>query len=328
MSNNNFTTPLSSGNKPENAPQTPAQPGNPTRNIKPSSPNGKDEEKSNTGVVIGVAAGASVAAGVAAAYAADKIMSDPEEPLAEGSEAVGDAASGLFAVNNTEVKIEEHTHKTPAENEGEVNEDEISDFQMAALDHADSEYDLWAGTEPASETPENDNLAESDILPDVDPDLLTADLTEDVYLVDPDDVETPGFYNPTSMEVVNIDGHMETWVGAELPAGEQVYLIDSDGDGSFDQVYSLDGQPLNTDQLAFTTVDDAKAILMDNGVEIPGDESNLTASVSMGDINETADDFNDSIGGETFDQDFTADATPDLGGADDFGGADSFSDDL
>ena len=303
MNDNNCTTPLASLN--DNEYNKPAA-GKKSAPAVPHVANRKDAVKKDEGMstgtkaaVVGVAAVGSVAAGVGAAVAADKIFNGNEaepaaaDPAASGSEGVSGTANGIFTApddNGPATPAGQQPGNDVPAHPGDVVKDNPDDNPGGEKDGADSE--LQAGTvertpEPGpGKTTTEDEYDVAD-LPDVDPNVVTADIDDDVVMIDDSDIETPGyFFDPTGIEVVNINGEMATAVEAVLPEGDVVYLVDSDNDGNFDAVYDAYGNILaDGEDLASTTVDDARAVLIDRGID-PGTDEIVADNITMADVDE------------------------------------------
>ncbi len=325
--NNNFTTPLSDNTQVGNLNNAPAPETVDINANEPVAAEAAENEKRNglSGAAVAGIAGAAVVSGVGLAYAANQVINGDGETVADEASDLSDAGSGIYEG----APVPPDTPKAPSTpkdpEDGAIAEEDLTDFQRSTVDHADSNFADW-NEDPETGTPSNPggntDLAE---LPDVDPDLATADMAQDVYLIDEVDEGDPSyFFNPTDMAVANIDGSMVTAVEATLPTGETVYLLDSDGDGNFDVVYDSDGNAIaDGSDLTATTVDDAASILMDKGVDVPGADGNEVAE--MADVNEFVDDSNGQM---AFEPDGLEEPAIEEPGVDDLASIDDFGADM
>lgn len=151
--------------------------------------------------------------------------------------------------------------------------------------------------QPVTPSAESQSVASNepikiDDLEDVDP-MLLADELADVELIDTNAANDPRFFNPTEVyQATNINGQQESVVAAQLPTGEQVFLVDSNQDGAFERVTDVNGNVLaNGDDLVATTVDDAIAVLNNDGGYVGGGEMADNTPV-MGDVDEIVSDGN------------------------------------
>lgn len=233
---------------------------NHTPNIPPIPVKGAAAAASAKGGVAAAAVSAAggAAAGIGGAYVVEKINEEPVE-IAELDE-TSVPESPKVEVKPEPVVASSETTSATAE-VTPVNDNPAQPQQPAAVEQPAQNV---TPAQPAEQPVTNNEPIKIDDLEDVDP-MLLADELSDVELIDTEAAGDPRFFTPTDYyQATNISGQQEAVVAAQLPTGEQVFLVDSNQDGAFERVTDVNGNVLaDGDDLVATTVDDAIAVLND-----------------------------------------------------------------
>lgn len=221
--------------------------------------------KGGAAVAAAVSAAGGAAAGIGGAYIAEKINEEPVE-IAEIDETVAPASPKEEVKPEPVVSDQPETPSATAEVTPAA-ETPAHTSQPAAEQPAQNVTPSQPAEQPVAPVEQpvaNNEPIKIDDLDDVDP-MLLADELADVELIDTEAAGDPRFFTPTDYyQATNISGQQEAVVAAQLPTGEQVFLVDSNQDGAFERVTDVNGNILaDGDDLVATTVDDAIAVLND-----------------------------------------------------------------
>lgn len=143
-----------------------------------------------------------------------------------------------------------------------------------------------ASTNEASvnEASTNEVNAEVDVndIPDVDPTLVAQNLTDDVIMVDPTDIDMENMDIAAVGTVQTVDGEVLTAAQFIGDNGETLYMVDVNGNGSYDVVTDDTGDVL-AEVPSTLTVSDTESIVSTNnddyGYLAQNDSDNATDAV-------------------------------------------------
>lgn len=136
----------------------------------------------------------------------------------------------------------------------------------------------------ANEASTNEVNAEVDVndIPDVDPTLVAQNLTDDVIMVDPTDIDMENMDIAAVGTVQTVDGEVLTAAQFIGDNGETLYMVDVNGNGSYDVVTDDTGNVL-ADVPSTLTVSDTESIVSTNnddyGYLAQNDSDNATDAV-------------------------------------------------
>ena len=121
-----------------------------------------------------------------------------------------------------------------------------------------------------------------DDIPDVDPTLVAQNLTDDVIMVDPTDIDMENMDIASVGTVETVDGEVLTAAQIVGDNGETLYMVDVNGNGSYDVVTDDTGNVL-ADVPSTLTVSDTESIIGTNnddyGYLAQNDSDNPTNAV-------------------------------------------------
>lgn len=150
--------------------------------------------------------------------------------------------------------------------------------------------ELAATNEPSAngattnEASTNEVNAEVDVndIPDVDPTLVAQNLTDDVIMVDPTDIDMENMDIAAVGTVQTVDGEVLTAAQFIGDNGETLYMVDVNGNGSYDVVTDDTGNVL-AEVPSTLTVSDTESIVSTNnddyGYLAQNDSDNATDAV-------------------------------------------------
>lgn len=136
----------------------------------------------------------------------------------------------------------------------------------------------------ANEASNNEVNAEVDVndIPDVDPTLVAQNLTDDVIMVDPTDIDMENMDIAAVGTVQTVDGEVLTAAQFIGDNGETLYMVDVNGNGSYDVVTDDTGNVL-AEVPSTLTVSDTESIVSTNnddyGYLAQNDSDNATDAV-------------------------------------------------
>lgn len=136
----------------------------------------------------------------------------------------------------------------------------------------------------ANEASTNEVNAEVDVndIPDVDPTLVAQNLTDDVIMVDPTDIDMENMDIAAVGTVQTVDGEVLTAAQFIGDNGETLYMVDVNGNGSYDVVTDDTGNVL-AEVPSTLTVSDTESIVSTNnddyGYLAHNDSDNATDAV-------------------------------------------------
>ena len=179
----------------------------------------------------------------------------------QSAQAAGHAAAGNSAAETTAEPQPQATVEEPAAtNEPSANE---------------------ASTNEASTNEVNAEVDVNDI-PDVDPTLVAQNLTDDVIMVDPTDIDMENMDIAAVGTVQTVDGEVLTAAQFIGDNGETLYMVDVNGNGSYDVVTDDTGNVL-AEVPSTLTVSDTESIVSTNnddyGYLAQNDSDNATDAV-------------------------------------------------
>lgn len=135
-----------------------------------------------------------------------------------------------------------------------------------------------------NEASTNEVNAEVDVndIPDVDPTLVAQNLTDDVIMVDPTDIDMENMDIAAVGTVQTVDGEVLTAAQFIGDNGETLYMVDVNGNGSYDVVTDDTGNVL-AEVPSTLTVSDTESIVSTNnddyGYLAQNDSDNATDAV-------------------------------------------------
>ena len=133
-----------------------------------------------------------------------------------------------------------------------------------------------------SSTNEVNTEVNVDDIPDVDPNLVAQNLTDDVIMVDPTDIDMENMDIAAVGTVETVDGEVLTAAQIVGDNGETLYMVDVNGNGSYDVVTDDTGNVL-AEVPSTLTVSDTESIIGTNnddyGYLAQNDSDNPTDAV-------------------------------------------------
>lgn len=119
----------------------------------------------------------------------------------------------------------------------------------------------------ANEASTNEVNAEVDVndIPDVDPTLVAQNLTDDVIMVDPTDIDMANMDIAAVGTVETVDGEVLTAAQFIGDNGETMYMVDVNGNGSYDVVTDETGNLLAEVPSTLTISDSESIVSANNG---------------------------------------------------------------
>lgn len=120
------------------------------------------------------------------------------------------------------------------------------------------------GTTPGNSHPEQDVINTEDI-PNVDPNLIAHNLTDDVIMVDPADIDAGNLDIAAVGNIETVDGQTLTAAQFTGDNGETLYMVDVDGDHTYDIVTDASGNVLANIPSTVTVSDTENIIGVNNG---------------------------------------------------------------
>lgn len=119
----------------------------------------------------------------------------------------------------------------------------------------------------ANESSTNEVTAEVNVddIPDVDPTLVAQNLTDDVIMVDPTDIDMANMDIAAVGTVETVDGEVLTAAQFIGDNGETMYMVDVNGNGSYDVVTDETGNLLAEVPSTLTVSDSESIVSANNG---------------------------------------------------------------
>lgn len=145
-----------------------------------------------------------------------------------------------------------------------------------------------------NEASTNEVNAEVDVndIPDVDPTLVAQNLTDDVIMVDPTDIDMENMDIAAVGTVQTVDGEVLTAAQFIGDNGETLYMVDVNGNGSYDVVTDDTGNVL-AEVPSTLTVSDTESIVSTNnddyGYLAQNDSDNATDAVADNAMDDVVD---------------------------------------
>lgn len=204
----------------------------------------------------GAALAGAAALGAAAVVSADIIRGDEQLDVVDPIAPTDDINSQEEIVDVEPVAEEDATTATIAEEA--AHEASVAEPQpQAAEDHSS-----------ASSNQHHDTVSGeivTDDIPDVDPKIIAQDLTDDIIIVDPTDIDAANIDIASVTTGETIDG--ETITAAQFTGenGETLYMVDVNGDNVYDVVADSEGNYLGQMPTTLTVSDSENLIGVNSG---------------------------------------------------------------
>ena len=199
----------------------------------------------------------------------------------QSAQAAGHAAAGHTAAETTAEPQPQATVEEPSgTNEPSANGTTANE----ASTNGASANEASTNGASANEASTNEVNAEVDVndIPDVDPTLVAQNLTDDVIMVDPTDIDMENMDIAAVGTVQTVDGEVLTAAQFIGDNGETLYMVDVNGNGSYDVVTDDTGNVL-ADVPSTLTVSDTESIVSTNnddyGYLAQNDSDNATDAV-------------------------------------------------
>lgn len=197
------------------------------------------------------------------------------------TQAAGHAAAGHTAAETTAEPQPQATVEEPAAtNEPSANGTTANE----ASTNGASANEASTNGASANEASTNEVNTEVDVndIPDVDPTLVAQNLTDDVIMVDPTDIDMENMDIAAVGTVQTVDGEVLTAAQFIGDNGETLYMVDVNGNGSYDVVTDDTGNVL-AEVPSTLTVSDTESIVSTNnddyGYLAQNDSDNATDAV-------------------------------------------------
>ena len=224
--------------------------------------NAQDNSKEN--LKKGAALAGSAAVGAGAVVTADVIrgeeemdLADPiiEAPTSPEVEEVAQANQAQEAQAAAPVANE----ATPTEEPATIEQPQAQE-EIPATDELPTADDL--PTNPEGEQLINNVNSEIDVndIPDVDPTLVAQNITDDVIMVDPTDIDLENIDIAAVGTVETVDGEVLSAAQFTGEHGETLYMVDVNGNGEYDVITDESGNVL-ADAPSTLTVSDSQSIV-------------------------------------------------------------------
>ena len=204
--------------------------------------NAQDNSKEN--LKKGAALAGSAAVGAGAVVTADVIRGEEEMDLADP-----------IIEAPTSPEVEEVAPTNQAQDAPAAAQEEIP-----ATDELPTADDL--PTNPEGEQLINNVNSEIDVndIPDVDPTLVAQNITDDVIMVDPTDIDLENIDIAAVGTVETVDGEVLSAAQFTGENGETLYMVDVNGNGEYDVITDESGNVL-ADAPSTLTVSDSQSIV-------------------------------------------------------------------
>ncbi|GEM_PF-1297583 len=258
-----------------------------TQVINQNAANGNSKETLKKGAALA----GSAAIGAGAVVSADIVRGDEELELAEAmtpevdSQTIADNAQ--TEENGTPTTDAEHATNTAATDSPTVSHP--SEPQPQTSNTIEGQHTQSANATTAQHTDVIPGMAVSgeintNDIPDVDPDLVAQDITDDVIMVDPTDNDMANLDIAAVGKIETVDGQVLTAAQFTGDNGESLYAVDVDGDNTYDIV-----------------TDDSGNVLAGVPTTLTVSDSENIASVNHGDTGYLAHSDTDNTADDTFD---------------------------
>ncbi len=236
-----------------------------TTTINPAEKGGRSNKK-NVAAHVGTAAAAAGIGAVGATIVSDKVHEDIAGNLETGAvdAATGTVQDGGNQSENEPVASAESPHPSPSAANGETVEPQPVTSGTDAAIGGVSEVAGPAAGDVAQEGGIPPSGPSQDITDTVNPD----DIAEAIIAgeqVDPNDIDMANVVNFDEIGTVyTVDGESYTAATFHDAAGNQLVMVDVDGDDVFDVIADTDGNPI-AEAPGNLTVDDAEINIADDG---------------------------------------------------------------
>ena len=174
----------------------------------------------------------SAALGAGAVIAGDIIQGDEKLDVVEPIENITDIESP------TTEDVAENTDSEATGHAAEAHETSTNEPQPQGPTVEDQHNMPTAGEHHGQ------NGINIDDIPDVDPNLVVHDLTDDVIMVDPTDIDAGNLDIAAIGKIETVDGQTLTAAQFTGENGETLYMVDVDGDNSYELVTDAAGNVL------------------------------------------------------------------------------------
>ena len=133
--------------------------------------------------------------------------------------------------------------------------------QESPVLHADN---MVADATPTS-APSHEGVIDTNDIPDVDPQLVAQNLTDDVIMVDPADNDMGNLDIAAVGTIETVDGQVLSAAQFTGDNGETIYAVDVDGDNTYDVVTDDSGNVLAEVPSTLTVSDSENIVSVNNG---------------------------------------------------------------
>lgn len=133
--------------------------------------------------------------------------------------------------------------------------------QESPVQHADN---MVADATPTP-APSHEGVIDTNDIPDVDPQLVAQNLTDDVIMVDPADNDMGNLDIAAVGTIETVDGQVLSAAQFTGDNGETIYAVDVDGDNTYDVVTDASGNVLADMPSTLTVSDSENIVSVNNG---------------------------------------------------------------
>lgn len=251
--------------------------------------NAKDTLKKGAALAgaAGLGAGAVVSADVIRGDEGELDIVDPISPL-EVADATNGQTTGQDAPNLEEQPETVEAHVATETSVNHISSSAEPQPQESPAHHEDN---MVADTTPTP-APSHEGVIDTNDIPDVDPNLVAQNLTDDVIMVDPTDNDMGNLDIAAVGTVETVDGQVLSAAQFTGDNGETIYAVDVDGDNTYDVVTDASGNVL-ADMPSTLTVSDSENIVSVNNGETGYLAQNEHDNVSDSDLDNPMDDVVD-----------------------------------
>lgn len=224
--------------------------------------NAQDNSKEN--LKKGAALAGSAAVGAGAVVTADVIRGEEEMDLADPiieaptSPQVEEVAQANQA-QEAQATAPAANEATPTEEPATIEQPQAQE-EIPATDEVPTVDEI--PTNPEGEQLINNVNSEIDVndIPDVDPTLVAQNITDDVIMVDPTDIDMENIDIAAVGTVETVDGEVLSAAQFTGENGETLYMVDVNGNGEYDVITDESGNVL-ADAPSTLTVSDSQSIV-------------------------------------------------------------------
>ena len=226
--------------------------------------NAKDTLKKGAALAgaAGLGAGAVVSADVIRGDEGELDIVDPISPL-EVADATNGQTTGQYVTNPEEQPESVEAHVATETSANHVSSSAEPQPQESPAHHEDN---MVADTTPTpAPSPSHEGVIDTNDIPDVDPNLVAQNLTDDVIMVDPTDNDMGNLDIAAVGTVETVDGQVLSAAQFTGDNGETIYAVDVDGDNTYDVVTDASGNVLADIPSTLTVSDSENIVSVNNG---------------------------------------------------------------